>query len=73
MRPQRKRERDRPREIRCSTSGFTGVPPTPATATALKWGAAAAAMKRTIDGDHAVITEEEVTAVVDETQTGIDR
>lgn len=43
------------------------------TATALKWGAAAAAITRTIDGDHAVITEDEVTAVIDEDGPDIDR
>lgn len=43
------------------------------TATALRWGAATAAIKRTIDGDHAVVTEDEVAAVIGEGGTNIDR
>lgn len=42
-------------------------------ATALEWGAAAASLKRTIEGDHAVITESEVADVVAADGTGIDR
>lgn len=43
------------------------------TMTALEWGAAAAALKRTIHGDHAVVTEDEVAAVRNEPKTNIDR
>jgi 2-dehydro-3-deoxygluconokinase len=43
------------------------------TATALEWGAATAAVKRTIDGDHAVVTEDEVAAVTNEGGPEIDR
>ena len=43
------------------------------TVTALQWGAAAAALKRTIHGDHAVVTEDEVAAVTNEIETNIDR
>lgn len=42
-------------------------------ATALEWGAAAASLKRTVEGDHAVITEAEVADVVAAAGTGIDR
>ncbi|WP_434523236.1 bifunctional 2-dehydro-3-deoxygluconokinase/2-dehydro-3-deoxygalactonokinase [Halorubrum sp. AS12] len=42
-------------------------------ATALRWGAATAAVKRTINGDHAVITEDEVAAVTGEDRREIDR
>lgn len=41
--------------------------------TALAYGAATAALKRTIGGDIAVVTEEEVEAVVDDDANGIDR
>jgi 2-dehydro-3-deoxygluconokinase len=43
------------------------------TRTALEWGAAAAAIKRTIAGDHAVVTENEVAAVINKNETDIDR
>ncbi len=40
---------------------------------ALAWGAATAALKRTVAGDLAVVTAEEVRAVLDEQGGGIDR
>ncbi|WP_224447777.1 bifunctional 2-dehydro-3-deoxygluconokinase/2-dehydro-3-deoxygalactonokinase [Haloprofundus salilacus] len=41
--------------------------------TALEYAAATAALKRTIDGDIAVVTREEVDAVIDEEAAGISR
>ncbi|MEZ3115474.1 bifunctional 2-dehydro-3-deoxygluconokinase/2-dehydro-3-deoxygalactonokinase [Halobaculum sp. MBLA0147] len=40
---------------------------------ALSWGAATAALKRTVAGDLAVVSPDEVAAVVDEASGGIDR
>jgi 2-dehydro-3-deoxygluconokinase len=40
---------------------------------ALEWGAATAALKRTILGDVALVTREEVESVVSERESGIDR
>ena len=42
-------------------------------ATAMEWGAAGAALKRTIRGDIAVITPEEITTVIAEADAGVDR
>ena len=42
-------------------------------ADALEWGAATAALKRTIPGDVALVTREEVEAVLSESGSGIDR
>mgnify|MGYP002763121153 FL=1 len=39
----------------------------------LSWGAATAALKRTVAGDLAVVTPEEVESVVDDQSGGIDR
>jgi 2-dehydro-3-deoxygluconokinase len=40
---------------------------------ALEWGAATAALKRTIPGDVALVTREEVESVLGESNSGIDR
>jgi len=42
-------------------------------ADALEWGAATAALKRTVPGDVALVTREEVEAVLAENDSGIDR